>query len=508
MSDRGRRIRLGLFVATTLAGLVGLVVLFGGAPTLFSARARYAILFPEAPGIAAGTPVRKSGVRIGEVANLELDDASGQVQVNVVVDPKFLPRPSEEATISRGILSGDTTIDFIPRTTLDGARVPLAEPYPPGSSIIGTPPFNPRTLTGVIPTAQESVLRIMRSFERVEQAIPKVEKAIDEIGGLARASREFVPELRQTNARVQDLLGANEPAKPNDPASVRGVLAELIELLRAVRPAADELRLAVKDGGPEAVRTLRSIRTASENVNDLLNAENKKAVGTTLKNLSLASDDLTKTIRLAAILLDQGEKMVRELNARLVQSEKLLANLEKATKPAADQSAVIVGEVAETVKTINTAATTLNQVLVDLRGLTKALGRSDGTVAKVISDPMLYNNLNDSAASLARLLIRAEKVTRDLEVFADKIARKPELIGIGGALHPSTGLKESPFAPLPQSPSLPIQPPPIAPNRVPGPSDDSPLAPIPPTQPVGPVVPSYRLPMALPRPADLPPLPQ
>ena len=34
-----------------------------------------------------------------------------------------------------------------------------------------------------------------------------------------------------------------------------------------------------------------------------------------------------------------------------------------------------------------------------------------------------------------------------MEVFADKIARRPELIGIGGALRPSAGLKELPGVP-------------------------------------------------------------
>jgi phospholipid/cholesterol/gamma-HCH transport system substrate-binding protein len=31
-----------------------------------------------------------------------------------------------------------------------------------------------------------------------------------------------------------------------------------------------------------------------------------------------------------------------------------------------------------------------------------------------------------------------------VEIFADKLARHPELIGIGGAIRPSSGLKESP----------------------------------------------------------------
>jgi hypothetical protein len=53
MGERGMRLKLGAFIAGTLAVLAGLVVFFGRAPELFSNKARYDILFPEAPGIAA-----------------------------------------------------------------------------------------------------------------------------------------------------------------------------------------------------------------------------------------------------------------------------------------------------------------------------------------------------------------------------------------------------------------------------------------------------------------------
>ena len=53
-------------------------------------------------------------------------------------------------------------------------------------------------------------------------------------------------------------------------------------------------------------------------------------------------------------------------------------------------------------------------------------------------------------------------------MFADKIARRPELLGVGGAVKGNSGLKESPLAPLPPSnvpavpPVAPASPPPAA----------------------------------------------
>ena len=134
---------------------------------------------------------------------------------------------------------------------------------------------------------------------------------------------------------------------------------------------------------------------------------------------------------------------------------------------------------------MNITADQLSKTLAEVRETLRAVNRADGTLQKVLTDPALYNSLNDSAASLTRTLLRVEKIAQDLQVFADKVARRPEVIGVGGAVRPSAGLKESPNAPL----------------------QVQPFAPLPPNS-VGPVVPSYRppLPPIVPRSnSDLPP---
>src|SRR4051794_24896359 len=101
MAERRLKLRLGVFVGATLVALAGLVVLFGRAPDLFSRKARYTVTFSEAPGVAVGTPIRKSGIRIGEVTTLDLDPETGLVMVGIAVEKKFLPRANEDATITR-----------------------------------------------------------------------------------------------------------------------------------------------------------------------------------------------------------------------------------------------------------------------------------------------------------------------------------------------------------------------------------------------------------------------
>src|SRR5437763_1828507 len=129
MDPRQQRFRLGLFVLTALLLLAVLIVLFGGSPRLFTAQNRYTIEFKNAPGVAPGTPVRRSGVKIGVVTRVELDDTTGEVRVEIAVDKKYTLRTSDDPVISQDLLSRDTTIDFVPKQTQAPAPT-LAPPVP------------------------------------------------------------------------------------------------------------------------------------------------------------------------------------------------------------------------------------------------------------------------------------------------------------------------------------------------------------------------------------------
>lgn len=443
MAERRAGLRLGLFVAAGLAGIIGLGIFFGGTPGILTNRARYTLIFPEAPGISLGTPVRKSGVRIGEVTDLTLDEATGQVRVRVHVEPKFLPRKGDEPVISRGLLSGDTAIDFVPKP----ATVVVADrtaTVPPDSDIPGVPPFNTRILLnqaqGVLPSAQESLVQILATFRRMEQVAPKMERTLDEFSAFVRSGREAIPEFRRTNDKVQELLGSNAA----DPPSVRALLQELRDTIKAFKPLADDLREVLAENRGDAAAAVAAVRSSAERLNDLLSGDNRRNMSVLIKNLSGASEDLTKTIKLIAIFLDTADQTLKELKTRLRDAEGTLKNIEAATKPLAENSGDII-------RNATVATDQLARTLADVRELVRMASRPDGTLQKVVGDPALYNNLVETTAGLARTMQRVEKIARDLEVFADKVARRPEILGVGGALRPNTGLKESPHTPSPQA---------------------------------------------------------
>ena len=82
----------------------------------------------------------------------------------------------------------------------------------------------------------------------------------------------------------------------------------------------------------------------------------------------------------------------------------------------------------------------------ELSTFAKLATREDGSLNKFVTDPQLYQNLNQSAMSLSVLLKNLEPIIRDMRIFSDKVARHPELIGVSGALKGSSGIKETPGA--------------------------------------------------------------
>lgn len=495
MAERGMRLKLGAFIAGSLAVLAGLVVFFGRAPELFSNKVPYDILFPEAPGIGPGTPIRKSGVPIGQVTSIDLDPESGQVRVRVRVDRKFLPRTSEEATITRGILSGDTAIDFLPKLDENQQPLPRGETWPPGSDIPGVPPITPRSLltpaSGVLANAQQSLDRLVRAFEKLEKLerlSPKMETALDEFTGLARDARAFIPELKRTNQRFQNLLGPDGPSPEllgglaagagqglaPDPVTVKALIRDIQEFVRSARPMVDDLRQSVRKLEPEVTGTVKSARQMFDSVNEVLSPENRKTFAELLKNANNVAVYIVKISGALTTMLETAEKAIKNIDDQVTGAGAVVGDIRAITRPLAAKSEAIVASVTE-------SADQLNKTLVEVRWLLQTFSKGNGTIQKLLNDPAVFQNIDNAAGSLARVMARAEKITRDLEVFADKIARRPELIGVGGAIRPSSGLKESPWGHLPSyrpdwPPALPARPsattnwlePPTAPPPVQG----------------------------------------
>jgi phospholipid/cholesterol/gamma-HCH transport system substrate-binding protein len=413
MNDQAIRFRFGIFVLASLILLAVLTILFGGFPNYFKRTESYTIVFANAQGIAPGTPVRRSGVRIGEVRSVALDNDTGKVQVVIGIDDKYFLRKGDRPTLVLGLLGGDASIAFTPP---EDAKLDDPTPVEPGAVLQGVTPADAGALmqrtADLVEPAREAVLEIRKVFQSIGKMTPVVEETLKDFREIGKMAKQVGPDLQKASEEIQVT------------ARVWGKVGERTDVL-------------LKTNEDKIVKSIDRMEEALKRINTLFSDENQKLVQETLKNVRNGSQQLESIAKDTGELVKDTRVTLKQVSESLKKADAAIDDLQKALKPLGDRGPPIL-------KNVDEATDNLNKTLKDLRELMQVVARGDGTVQKLLSDPALYNNLNDSAVMVTKILPRLDRVLHDVEIFADKLARHPELIGLRGAIVPSVGLKESP----------------------------------------------------------------
>jgi phospholipid/cholesterol/gamma-HCH transport system substrate-binding protein len=441
MSERGMRLGIGLFVLLALVLLGTLIVMFGSLPSYFKRSNTYTIRFVDAPGVGPGTPVRRSGVRIGEVQDVTLDDERGIVRVRVAIDPRYTLRRNEQPTLNIGLLGSDVTIDFVPVAAEEGEPVDRSV-LEPGSEIVGVRPANVNTLLNrasqVAPTAQDTLNDIRRSLQRLDRLAPVADETMREYRDLAKDIRRNIPELERTDKEYQELAKEVRKALP-------GVQRNMDDFGAASRNwsrLGERLNVWAQGNLENVTKAIDNLNTVLTRVSNVVNEENQRNLTTILKNTSTASQRFDNITRNLDIILEDSRPLPKRVNDTLTRMDAAMDDLRKTFAPYTARSE-------STARNVDESMAKLNRMLTDLSGLKNTLDQ-DGTIQRLLKDPSLYNNLNDAACLLVRGMPRIDRILKDLETFADKLARHPELLGVRGAVRPSDGLKNPPQPYQPQ----------------------------------------------------------
>ncbi len=547
MNEQKVRFRLGIFVLGALVLLAVMILLFGGLPTAFQSADRYKITFDNAAGVGPGTPVVRSGVKIGQVESLSLDDVSGQVLVTITVDPKYKLRKSDEPTLTKGLLGGDASIELIAAKAEEGKELDR-EPIPPGTTVTGQIRVDARSMvqeaSKLVTPAEQALRDLRKTFKRLEQIAPKAEAALDEfrnftkaarnsipeldktnqeirglakdarkitpqfqdtnkdvqkllkkfgeylpkltettkeIKALAKEVRNFIPEIRKTNKQIQGISKEvsdfmPKVAKTNEEIQgltkdvrkcipeIKKTNAEALALLKDFRKqmpelatTIDEIQLASRmitrfteranlllaTNEENITRTIKSIEKTAANVADVFNPMNRKTVENILKNFKEGTDDLDKLTKNANAFLMDARGLINKAGDSFGDVKAVLADVRKASANLAQRAPMMLYRA-------ECALAKLNVGLSEANALLKLVNNGDGTIQKLLRDPTVYNGLEKTVTSLSRLMPRVQQILRDAATFADKLARHPEVLGLRGAVVPSSGLKE-----LPPHPTVP-----------------------------------------------------
>jgi phospholipid/cholesterol/gamma-HCH transport system substrate-binding protein len=111
MDERILKLRVGIVVlaAAILTGI--LIYMFGDVQLPGTQKYTIFINFTRAPGVTVGTPVRKSGISIGRVTNVDLLEDGG-VQVTADIDARRKILDAEVCRIGSASVLGDPVLEF------------------------------------------------------------------------------------------------------------------------------------------------------------------------------------------------------------------------------------------------------------------------------------------------------------------------------------------------------------------------------------------------------------
>lgn len=149
--------------------------------------------------------------------------------------------------------------------------------------------------------------------------------------------------------------------------------------------------------------------------------------------------DLKDTVAALPKMVHETRETITVARASIQKIGENLDNLQRATDPLAEHSRAMVVK-------LDGSLGQLESLLTELNSFARLVNSEDGTLQRFAADPALYENLNHSAQALTILVQNLEPILRDVRIFSDKVARHPELLGVGGALKGSSGLKDVPEA--------------------------------------------------------------
>jgi len=480
MNEQAMKFRLGIFVLGAGVLLAVLIVLFGDIPDLFRGQQRFVIQFAQAPGIEAGSPVRKSGIRIGEVSSFALDPETGAVAVSIVVDRKFQLRKGDAPAIGRGLL-GDTTINFVP---VGDMKVPGdREPAPIGFVFEGK---SSDILTKIgaaandlVPASQAALDELREVSKKINEMLPEVKRTMQEaqvaMNKLGNAAESADNIMRSNQDRITKAIDNVSTVSERLGNFITPALTRRVDtiLLNTETFSAEMAALLNDENRRAATQTLKSAQSAMDRFALVMNDENVKNINTALKSVQEISASATNTFKNIDKSMVNVEKLVSNSNEAVIDVRKLVNNLNTRVDSVGPQLDLTLKDASSAMKRFTTSAEKLDAILTDLRVFTKDLGergpgilkniddssarvgqmvvdvgtfarslsQGDGTIRRLVMDPGLYNSLNEAAANASRSVNRLDRILYDMSIFSDKLARHPELIGVSGAIAPSSGIK-------------------------------------------------------------------
>jgi phospholipid/cholesterol/gamma-HCH transport system substrate-binding protein len=244
MNERVMQFRIGMFVLAAGMALLMMIIWFGESPTILRDQVFIKVHYLEAPGVGDGIPVRRSGIKVGEVTSVEFDDRPGQpegVIVTLALDRKAKLKVGTVPRITRALI-GDVAIEMIPGGSSSDAQ-PVGNTAATAPLIEGDVTPDPTKALAAATAAFERVGGTLTSIEDAAKGIATVTKKAEGIDGFLTTWTETGKSLGTAGGRIDALIKANEADFNPAVANLRAVSEKLNKTLDEKTTA--ELKTAI-----------------------------------------------------------------------------------------------------------------------------------------------------------------------------------------------------------------------------------------------------------------------
>jgi phospholipid/cholesterol/gamma-HCH transport system substrate-binding protein len=301
MNERVMQFRIGMFVIVAGLVLTMMIIWFGESPSLFRDHVFLKVHFVEAPGVADGTPVRKSGIRIGQVSAIQFDERPNQpegVIVTLSLEAKYRIREGTTPRVSRSLI-GDVAIDMMPSK---GEAFLVMSHNPASARLIeGTVAPDPARALAAATDAFEKAGDTLKNIDRAFTGLNKITDNADKVG-------PFLDTWSATGKRVSAAAdGIDRFIKANEgdfQPAVTNLKAVAEKLNTTLDPETQQaLRRGINQFASASDRLDRSLAEAGPLFKDLgapITAQPKTDFGQTIRRLNVITSDidlLTRALR-------------------------------------------------------------------------------------------------------------------------------------------------------------------------------------------------------------------
>jgi phospholipid/cholesterol/gamma-HCH transport system substrate-binding protein len=240
MNERTMQFRVGLMVFATLLILGILMVMFGEMPKIIYGEYKLHITFDQAPGVNAGTPVRKSGILIGRVTEVRFSDDDTKVEIMAAIKKEFHLRRNELCRVQSNLL-GDASLEFV-RSPDRSAPTELLQN---GDMLKGV--FSPEP-TQMIANIQErfdsTITAVQNTSGELGTASKRLATTLDKLNVILDENREG---FRKAVDQANDIMTSsrNVIGDPDTQEQLRAAIKDMPQMIRDTHDTVKKMRETV-----------------------------------------------------------------------------------------------------------------------------------------------------------------------------------------------------------------------------------------------------------------------